>query len=218
MGLIQHLSSKLGDLDEKDAVYRVLVRTVQARDAWADLAKVVLWLGLWSGLDRIYRRRLHHFKEEPDEIVEAIAVTFTELIEQMDLGKVQRVAANFVLGTKRDLIEERRREQIHRDALCENDVPEPETAPLTESRLGLPVTLSFERAFETLRARLLPIGGADTDLLLLVLVLDENQREVAADMGITHGAARKRVKRGRERIRTHLAEILSQKEDETRVS
>ncbi len=220
MGLIQHLSSELGDLDEKDAIYAVLVRTVQARDAWADLAKVVLWLGLWPGLDHIYRRRLHHFKDEPDEIVEAIAVAFTELIEQMDLGKVKRIAANLVLGTRRDLLEERRREQIHHDALCEDDVPEPETPPLRDSDLGLPVSISFDEQMGALRAYLLPVGGADTDLFLAVVVLDESPREAAERMrmGLTPAAGQKRVQRVRERVRTHLEKKLSQSVGETRVS
>jgi hypothetical protein len=220
-GLIEHLTSRSGNLDEKDAIYAVLVRAAQGRDAWAEVAKAILWCGLWPALDGIYRHRLRHFKAEPEELVEAISVAFTALVGRMDLGRVHRVAATLVRSTDRDLMDERRREwaeREHRDARREENPPEPETEPLRDSDLGLPVGLSFDGELVALRARLLPIGGADTDLLLAVLVLDENQREAAERVGLTHEAARKRFQKAIARVREHLAEALSQSAHETRVS
>jgi transcriptional regulator GlxA family with amidase domain len=42
-----------------------------------------------------------------------------------------------------------------------------------------------------------------------VLVLDENQREAAQRLGLSHDAARKRFQRALGRLREHLASSLS---------
>ena len=223
-GLMEYLATKTDrteDHEQKNAIYAALVRAVQARGACAELASALLWCGLWPALDGIYRHRLRHFKAEPEELVAAVSAAFTSLVGRMDLGRVQRIAATLVLSTDRDLMEARRREWAeheHRDARREEDAPEPRTPPLRDSDLGLPVGLSFDGELRALRAWLLPIGGADTDLLLAVLVLDENQREAAERVGLTHEGARKRFQRALERLRTHLAEVLSQSASETRVS
>ncbi|MGH7296492.1 MAG: sigma-70 family RNA polymerase sigma factor [Polyangiaceae bacterium] len=220
-GLIEHLTGKGGNLDEKDAIYAALVRTVQTRAPWAEVAKALLWCGLWPALDGIYRHRLRHFKQEPEELVEAIAVAFTTLIGRMDLARVRRVAATLAWSSDREVMSELQHEwaeRSHRDARRGEDAPEPATPPLRDSDLGLPVGLSFDGELGALRARLLPIGGADTDLLLAVLVLDENQREAADRLGLTHEAARKRFQRALDRVRGHLADALSQLATGTRVS
>lgn len=54
--LIAHLTSKAGDLDVKDRLLGVLVTLAQQREHH-ELASTLLWLGLWPGLDAIYRRR-----------------------------------------------------------------------------------------------------------------------------------------------------------------
>lgn len=217
--LIEHLTNKGGDLDEKDAIYAALVRAIQARAAWAELATGILWCGLWPALDGIYRHRLRHFKKEPEELVEAISVALTTLVGRMDLGRVHRVVATLIRSTDREVMEERRRgwaEQEHLDQ--GGKAPEPRTPPLRKSELGLPVGLSFEGEIRALHAWLLPIGGDDTDLLLAVLVLEENQHEAALRVGLTHEAARKRFRKVLARVRTHIAEALSQFASETRVS
>lgn len=73
-----------------------------------------------------------------------------------------------------------------------------------DTDVGLPIGRSFEGELAALRARLLPVLGADTDLLLGVLVLDENQREAADRLGIAHDSARKRFRRALPRVRRYL--------------
>ena len=59
------------------------------------------------------------------------------------------------------------------------------------------------------RAWLEPIVGADAELLLAVLVLDETQREAGHRLGLSHEAARKRFQRALTRLREHLSTSLS---------
>ena len=65
------------------------------------------------------------------------------------------------------------------------------------------------RQVAELRVWLTEIIGADAELLLAVLVLDENQREAAQRLGLSHDAARKRFQRALGRLREHLASSLS---------
>ena len=78
-------------------------------------------------------------------------------------------------------------------------------------------SLSFDEDVAVLRAWLEPIVGADAELLLAVLVLDETQREAGERLGLTHDAARKRFQRALGRLREHLATSLSHSGRESRV-
>jgi RNA polymerase sigma-70 factor (ECF subfamily) len=220
-GLIEHLASKDGDRDEKDAIYAALVRASQSRAPWADIAAALLWCGLWPGLDGVYRHRLRHFRDEPEELVAALSATLTSLVARLDLGRVNRVAATLVWSTDRELMEGRRREwteQAHRHTpRADEGAPEPASPARQDSELGIPVGLSFAGELEVLRARLLPIAGVDTDLLLAVVAIEENQREAAERAGLKHEAARKRFQTVLRRVRADFREGLSQFGSETRV-
>ena len=67
-----------------------------------------------------------------------------------------------------------------------------------------PTGLSFAGELAALRARLVRVIGPDADLVLAVLVLDADQREAAALLGLGHEAARKRFQRALHRLRAHL--------------
>lgn len=222
-GLLEYLATKTKrseDHDEKNAIYAALVRAVQDRAAWTDLAAALLWCGLWPALDGIYRHRLRHFKAEPEELVAAISAAFTSLVGGMDLDRVQRIAATLVRSTDRDLMEARRRDWAERDHVEANGdlesgaEDEPAAPALPDSELGLPPCLSLDEQVVALRDWLLDVAGEDGDLLLAVLVLEENQREAGERFGLSHEAARKRFRRALERV----AKALSQSAPETRVS
>jgi RNA polymerase sigma-70 factor (ECF subfamily) len=106
---VAYLTEKGGDLDEKDAIYATLVTAVQSAPSWADLAQALLWLGLWPGLDAVYRRRLRHFLENPEHLVGDVSSVFTTLIRRIDLGGVRRLAATLVRNVDRDVGEQLRR-------------------------------------------------------------------------------------------------------------
>ena len=59
--VVEYLASKGGDLDEKDRLLGVLVTLVQRREHH-ELVSGLLWLGLWPGLDAVYRRRQRNFR------------------------------------------------------------------------------------------------------------------------------------------------------------
>jgi hypothetical protein len=114
--LVEYLTSKLGDLDKKDSILRVLVTLVQRREHH-ELASTLVWLGLWPGLDVLYRRRIRRFRDEPDELVAEIASAFTERVERIDLKVVQRVAATLVRSTERDVMDRRSRDWCEREQI-----------------------------------------------------------------------------------------------------
>ncbi|MBK8011733.1 MAG: hypothetical protein IPK13_10295 [Deltaproteobacteria bacterium] len=88
--LVGHLTDRRGDLDEKDLIYAALVRSVQAGATEAELASALLWLGLWPGLDAIFRRRLSLYLRAPEELVSEISDRCTQQIHHVRLEDVQR--------------------------------------------------------------------------------------------------------------------------------
>ena len=230
--LVAHLTSKAGDLDEKDRIIGTLVTLVQRREHH-EVASALLWLGLWPGLDAVYRRRLRHFRDQPDELVAELAEAFTALVERLDLTAVHRVAATLVRSTERDVMDHRKRRWAEVNHGLEGEPNEPlrdlegdifsaswfDKASLQRwaaSDHDLP-SLSFEEDIAVLRAWLEPIVGPDAELLLAVLVLDETQREAGERLGLSHDAARKRFQRALGRLREHLATSLSHSGRESRV-
>jgi DNA-directed RNA polymerase specialized sigma24 family protein len=222
--LIAHLTSRSGDLDEKDRVLGALVTLVQRREHH-ELAAALLWLGLWPGLDAVYRRRLRHFLDQPDELVAELAEAFTALVERLDLDAVHRVAATLVRSTERDVMDRRKRRwaEAHRDLEGEPNEPlrdlegdifgaswfDKASLQRWAASGGEFPRLSFDEDVAVLRAWLEPIVGADAELLLAVLVLDETQREAGHRLGLSHEAARKRFQRALTRLREHLSTSLS---------
>ena len=107
--VIAYLHRHEGDLDEKDRLLGLLVHLAQRRQH-RDLATTLLWLGLWPGLDAVYRRRLKYFCD-PDELVSELASAFVALVERLNLSTVTRVAATLVRSTERDVMAARKRFQ-----------------------------------------------------------------------------------------------------------
>ena len=199
--LVASLNAPAGDLTEKDGIYRVLVTEAQAGGGQADLATAILWLGLWPGLDNIYRSHLRHFWPNPDDLVSALGASFTAVIARANISRIHRVAATLVWNTERSLIPELRRKW--RDESVRADLPEDdllaESRELVESFLARGVTENQE--IVALRARLLAVvGDRDVDLVLSV-ILGDTQKEAGARFGLSHDVARKRYERALDRIR-----------------
>jgi hypothetical protein len=232
--LVAFLTSKQGDLDQKDRLLATLVTLVQRRDH-QELASALLWLGLWPGLDAAYRRRLKHFARRPDELVSDLADAFTALVERLNLDSVTRVAATLVRSTERDVMDGRKRVWAEAERM-RSDHAEPRvfdefvrgsnveavaadhwSEPRADSVLGLLPGCSVDDDVTTLRAWLEPVVGEDTELLIAVLVLEETQREAGERLGLSHEAARKRFQRAVGRVREHLASGLSQSAEAGRV-
>ena len=235
--VVEHLANKGGDLDEKDRILGVLVTLVQQREQ-PELASALLWLGLWPGLDAVYRRRQRNFRGQPEELIAELGDVFTSIVGRLDLEVVHRVAATLVRSTERDVVERRKRVWAEEPFLVHAEVFAPLRdhddrivvageadraarkaweASLVSTPLGLTQGLSFEDDLDALRVWLASVVGEDAELLLAVLVLDETQREAGQRLGLSHDAARKRFQRALARLREHLAKSLSHSGREVRV-
>ena len=220
--LLAYLNHVDGDRDEKDAIYAALVEATQARGDDAELALPLAWLGLWPGLDAIYRRRLRDFIKEPEALVSEIGARFTAMVHAADLSRIRRVAATLVLNVGRDVREELKRtwaEQARRADLPRDEDDDEDDEPAADRRavrlshllqtrgmseLGQPPRLDPDEDVEALRALLVDIVGDDADLVLGATVYGLSQREVGEHLGLSHDAARKRFQRAIERIRERL--------------
>jgi len=194
--LLAHLNDPGGDLDEKDAIYADLVSTLQVRGTGAELATALVWLGLWPGLDRIFRRRRRDFAAEPEVLVSVISARFMDVIHKADLGKIHRVAASLVLNLDRDV----------RDALKRRWLEDGRRADLPDDEASddEPARLEPDEDIRALHARLVEVVGDDADLVIGCLIYDESQRDMAERLGLSHEAARKRLQRATAKIRQRL--------------
>jgi DNA-directed RNA polymerase specialized sigma24 family protein len=220
--LLAYLHDAGGDRDEKDGIYAVLIEATRARGPDVEVALALVWLGLWPGLDAIYRRRLRDYKK-PAELVSEIGARFIVLVRDADLGRIHRVAATLVLNVERDVFEAlkrrwadeaRRADLPHEDKDSDEDDDDTGdrraacTSPLLRTRgvseLGLPPRLDPEDDVETLRDLLIGIVGGDADIVLGATVYGLSQREVAERLGLSHEVTRKRYQRAIDRIRRHF--------------
>jgi RNA polymerase sigma-70 factor (ECF subfamily) len=220
--LLAYLHDARGDRDEKDGIYAILIEAARARGPDVDVALALVWLGLWPGLDAIYRRRLRDYKK-PAELVSEIGARFTGLLRDADLGRIHRVAATLVLNVERDVFaalkrkwaDEARRADLPRED--EDDGGDDEetgdrraarTSPHLRTRgvsaLGQPPRLDPDEDVEALRDLLIGIVGRDADIVLGATLYALSQREVAERLGLSHEVTRKRYQRAIDRIRRHL--------------
>ncbi|NVJ26338.1 sigma-70 family RNA polymerase sigma factor [Myxococcus sp. AM011] len=201
--LVSFLTGREGESHVKDGLLAGLVVLVQTGAA-ASFFVALLWLGLWPGLDSVYRRCLRRMEHPPAEVVSSVAASFMGLVARVNLSGVQRVAGTLVRGTERDvlkawhkeLVEQRRRARL--ESLADVDGWEPSVPWLTPfvSRAR-----SFNAEVEELRAWLLPLTGEDTDLVVSLVLREEDAVEVAASLGVSPETARKRVRRALTRLR-----------------
>jgi len=219
--LISFLNEDGGDLDEKDLIYAGLVESVQAGGDDVELATALLWLGLWPGLDAIYRRRQRDFIKAPEALVSEIGSLFTAVIHRSDLDQINRVAATLVRNVERDVREGLKRAwaaEARRAALPPEDEDDAHedggsTGYLRRvrrsfllrtrgvSELGQPPRIDVDADVGALRKLLITIVGDDADLVIGAAVYGESQREVGERLGLTHEAARKRFQRAMKRLR-----------------
>lgn len=218
VALVDHLTSRDGDRDEKDAVLGTLATLVYRREAH-ELAGALLWLSLWPGLDAVFRRRLRRSPGAQDELISDLTDAFTQEVTALDLSRVRRVAATLVRSTERRLLQAASRaskEQAFVDLSDDEALGVPAPAP-HESRLGLSPGRTPDEDMAALRVRLERVVGGDAELLVAVAVLGETQGEAGARLGVSAPAARKRFQRALARVRTRLAPSLSHSSPKTGV-
>jgi len=208
--LKQYLNFNGGDLDEKDAIYSVLIREVQARNSEIDLATSLLWLGLWPGLRAIYRRQLKYFRKNPEYLVSEIGIHFSVGIHKADLSRINRVAATLVRNVERNIRADKQktwkqqRRQKHAQSIDYAAIASKSQAPFESSRLGILPGLSVQQQVVEIEKRLTDIVGPDSSLIVDVAICEQSQREAGEQRGLKHDATRKRFQRGISRVRDYL--------------
>lgn len=230
--LVAHLTTKDGDPDQKNAVLSALVVTAQTAEH-RELGSALLWLGLWPGLDAVYRRRLRSFSGDANELVAELAHAFTRLIDRLDLRAVNRIAATLVRSTERDVVARRRQcwtdadhmpflapdapfRDLEGDITCASQLDRAAREEWAASR-ERPTGIPFDVQVTRMRTWLDENAGDDAELLLAVLVMDETQQEAGARLGLSHDVARKRFQRALRRLRERMADEVSHSAPTARV-
>jgi len=223
VALLDYLNDRRGDPNEKDRIYRILVLAVQQGGATALAATPVVWLGLWPGLDAIFRRRVKHFRSAPDELVSELTANFLGSIRSLCLAEVNRIAATLLRNTERPISEQLRdrwaepKQKARLQMLTLPEATQSATPPIF-SQLGIPGGLQAEEELAVVRSRVVEMHGPDTDLVISVLIEGETQLEVATRLGLSHDAARKRVQRARARLSRGVSHFLAKSAFERRRS
>ncbi len=208
--VVAFLATPEGSPEQKNELLGLLVDVVQSHSD-NGLALRMLWLGLWPGLDGIFRRRARLF-DGVEEFISTFTDIFLRLVSSMSRAKVSRVAALLVRSTERDLLCERRTawfELRHIDVVPEpvsDDVVAPSDPEIDPRELA-----KIERLLRL-------VGGHDGDLLFRVLVLGEEQGEAGLKLGLSKFAARKRFYRAFPRVQARLRQVLSSRAPRFRVS
>lgn len=193
------------DLRARDRVFRGLVEEIQEKGPARRIAHVLLLLGLWPGLDAVFRRRRHFFRSDVTELETEIVDQFTAQVQRIRLQRVACLAATLVMNTEREIVDARIRERSFA-ASCEAVTPEalaapPPSEPPPPSLFGLPSDQSDADDVAALRRWLAPVVGRDLDLVVETVLHGKSRLQVATAMGISHAAARKRLERALARAR-----------------
>jgi RNA polymerase sigma-70 factor (ECF subfamily) len=221
--LLTYLNTIGGDLDEKDAIYAALVEAIQARGDGSQLATALIWLGLWPGLDHIYRRRQRYYFDEPEALASEIGARFTAVVQRADLSQIRRTAATLVRNVDRDFREHLKqrwadearradlpleREDDPNDEDTTGDRREALVNPLLCTRgvssLGQPPRVDPDDDVEALRNLLAKIAADDAELVIAATVYGFTLREVGERLGLSRAAACKRYQRAVALIRKHF--------------
>jgi DNA-directed RNA polymerase specialized sigma24 family protein len=188
-----------GDAADKNRILRDLIPVAQTDGAAGEVARVVLILALWPGLDAIYGRLWRFFRAEPDVLVSELLGRLTAEFARLDLDPVTWIAATLLRNVERDIRRERQKLQA-KERMTE---PLPEDGD--EFEFACAPMASNGSASDDVDAMLACLAPDDARLVLMVVVIGASQREAAVELGIDHEAARKRYQRAIGRLKKSLA-------------
>ena len=135
----------------------------------------------------------------PDEVASDLLARTTEAVRGSGPGRVNWIAATVLRNVERDMIRARQREAA-RESLT--TVIEPDDVPADQAGRQ-PATEDAH-----LQNDLAQLLGADVLLVIRVAIEGYSQIEVAAELGLTEAAARKRYQRAIRRLRAALQEKI----------
>ncbi|MBK7537524.1 MAG: hypothetical protein IPI49_19570 [Myxococcales bacterium] len=235
--VVAFLAQRDGDPEAKQAVLEDLVRMAQG--AHQVLGTALLWLGLWPGLDAVFRRGLR--LADAHEVVSDISMAFTAELRRIDLSVVRRVAATLVRNTERALLVQRKRDwkRLLWQAATSSAPAIAEDRPAGSERWQRAAEVDALQAWQRTSVdqleRIVPLTaighepewflrwlrevlGRDARLVVSVVVWEQTQHEAGRRQHVSHEAARKRFRRALARVRARFAERVSQEEGRGGVS
>ena len=195
--LLDHLHRAPASADEKNDVLAALISVAQSGTAASDIAITVVLLALWPGLDAVFHR-LSHRVEAPDELPSLVLDHAVEQVRRLDLQAVRRIAATVLMNVERDVARVDLRERNTRRLSVELD---PDLIGDNGSETcGTPDLLVRD---------VVRHAGEDGRLVVRVAIEGFSQAELAAEIGISEPAARKRYQRAAHRLRTVFSDGMS---------
>lgn len=178
--------------ERKNSISAALIREAQAARPAGDAALTLILLALWPGLDAVRRRCLGRRLGSADDIASDLLARATEATRELDLSRVNEIAATMLMNIERDTLRAARREttsqQVRVDVEPDWIAAPPSWAAQVQMRAELQRDLGA-------------LIGRDTDLVLGVALDGLSQMEVSQRLGIGEAAARKRYQRATAQIR-----------------
>lgn len=184
--------------ERKNDVLRALVAAAKSSPETASCAQTVLLLALWPGLDAVRRRLTWRWKHTPEEAAADVLATACKAIADMDLTRVNRIAATLLRNVERDIGRSLQREA---DRYQHRTTDDPD---------DLHANFGIEGPFESaahLALEVESLVGHDAQLVLSVALEGLTQAEAGVALGLSEAAARKRFQRATHRLREALQEI-----------
>ncbi len=186
-------------LDNKDLIYGDLIREEHARTPQSQPATTLITLGLWPGLDSTRSGLLKYFPHEEPELTARLIAQFQRHVAMANLDRMKRVAATLVMNTRRDVRNAREVELSigGRNLPLENENGEAGAASVE------PVEPPDDKE-PKLADKIRQAIGADTELVLLVLVEEISIREACDLLELPFETGKKRYQRALKRLRSAL--------------
>jgi RNA polymerase sigma-70 factor (ECF subfamily) len=218
--VVAFLTCASSDIKARNDVLIALVEMTREIDE-RELAKAMLWLGLWPALDVTYARLRRAFRGRERRLVSAICFAFIEALGALDLRRVEKVAGTLVWNTRRRLVDDLKKEaeyeketdQLDGDVSFGEAVAKPESP--NASRVSsqamawlarLEESVAANRLFTDVMQSVAELDARDAELLIQVLVEGKSQRTVADELNQPYEGVRKRFQRSCQRLAQHLAD------------
>lgn len=181
---------------QRDVAYRELIQLAKSGEAISQLAVSLTLLGLWPALDHVYQR-LQGLLRDPDQRAQLVAGLAVVEIRDLQLDRVNKVAATLVANVLRNAKTELRqiaREQAIQTGEGDLDLIADSEDPTEHSvgRSGLELVLEHAAS---------EIGQPNADLLRSAFVDDRPHAETAKLFGMTASQVRQRVSRSLRKLK-----------------
>ena len=192
--LLDHLHRGDAPADKKNTILIGLIESAKSNDRAGDCALTLVLLALWPGLDGVFRRSRARRLGQIDELASEILGRATAAIRDLDLSKVNWIAATIIKNVERDILRSHNREAARQGIQDEFD---------TDLHGGIADFVDPDLSPERLLAELTDLIGVDAELVLRVVIDGYTQAEAGKEIGLSEPAARKRFQRALKRLRDH---------------